>query len=415
MPKYSCYRYSSFNVFYFQLIISLFIFSYICLPNIYSQTLTAEQVYEKVKDAVVVIHAYNSSDELIKQGSGVIIKDKGYVITNYHVLAGCERIEISHNKKSIPFVDIIGIDVNKDILILKIEKIKAPTLKIRNLNSLLVGQKVYAIGSPLGFENTMSEGIISGIRNYDEMGRNFIQITASISPGSSGGAVVNDKGELIGISTLSTKEGQNLNFVIPIDDVMSVDIHSYSENKVYKDYELLYKGSDALEKDDYNNAIKYFTSFIDKYPNNEIAYWGRGCAKGNLKNTNGAIQDFTEAIEINPNFAEAYYSRGHVWGAFLEKYRNAIRDYDKAIEINPKYAAAYCGRSIAKRLLENYIGALQDINKAIEINPYFAVYYKIRGLNKLALKDKYGACLDFSRAGELGDYQAYECIKMFCE
>ena len=122
------------------------------------------------------------------------------------------------------------------------------------------------LGSPLGFENTISEGIISGLRSYDETGKNFIQITASISPGSSGGAVVNDKGELIGISTLTVKEGQNLNFAIPIDDVLSVEISSYSKNDAYKEYELFYKGNDAVEKGNYQEAIKYYTNFIKKYP-----------------------------------------------------------------------------------------------------------------------------------------------------
>jgi len=397
-----------------------FLFLLFCNANIYSQNLSAEKIYKKTSDAVVVIQSYNDKDELIKQGSGVIIKDKGYVITNYHVIAGSERIEISHNKKIIPFSDIIGIDVNKDILIIKIGKIKVPTLKICGSNSLVVGQKIYTIGSPLGFENTISEGIISGLRNHGEMGRDFIQITASISPGSSGGAVVNDKGELIGISTLSARDGQNLNFVIPIEDVLSVDLHSYSENNAYKDYEWFYKGSNALEKDDYNNAINYFTNFIDKYSNMEggyyleIAYWGRGCAKGNLNNVNDAIQDFNKAIEINPNFQAAYYSRGIAKGR-LGEYKNAIQDYNIAIQINPKDASSYSARSSAKVVLEDFIGGLQDIDKAIEINPYSAIYYKQRGLAKSLLKDKNGACLDWSKAGELGDYQAYELIKKYCK
>ena len=197
---------------------------FIYLPNIYSQSLTAEQIYNKVSDAVVVILAYDYNDELATQGSGVIINDEGYVVTNYHVLAGNERIEVLHNKEILPFQDIIGIDVEKDILILKIENNKIPAMKIGDSKTINIGQRVYAIGSPLGFENTISEGIISGLRNYDEIGRNFIQITASISHGSSGGAVVNDKGELIGISTLTAEEGQNLNFAIPIDDVLDVEL-----------------------------------------------------------------------------------------------------------------------------------------------------------------------------------------------
>ena len=219
-----------------------------------SQTLSAEQVYEKVKDAVVVVLAYDYSDELAKQGSGVVLNDKGYVVTNYHILSGCERLEIMHGDEIIPYVDIIGIDVEKDILILKIEEKKFPSVKLGDVKSLKVGQRVYAIGSPMGFENTISEGIISGLRSYEEYEKNFIQISASISFGSSGGAVVNDKGELIGISTLTAKEGQNLNFAIPIDAVLDVEISSYSKNDAYKDFEWFAKGYDAIEKGNYPEA-----------------------------------------------------------------------------------------------------------------------------------------------------------------
>ncbi|MDP2365394.1 MAG: trypsin-like peptidase domain-containing protein, partial [Ignavibacteria bacterium] len=248
-------------------------------PNLYTQTLSAEKIYKKVSDAVVVIYAYDENNQLSKQGSGVVINNKGYVVTNYHVLSGNDKLEILHNKEIIPYVDIIGIDVEKDILILKIDEKKFPAIKIGDSKALNIGQRVYAIGSPLGFENTISEGIISGLRSYDETGKNFIQITASISPGSSGCAIVNDKGELIGISTLTVKEGQNLNFAIPIDDVLGVEINSYSKNELYKDFELFNKGGNELSNGNYPEAIKYFSQFIQLFPNNADAYNNRGIAK----------------------------------------------------------------------------------------------------------------------------------------
>ena len=136
--------------------LSLFLLLYIYPSNIYSQTLSAEKIYEKVKDAVVVILAYDYSDELAAQGSGVVLNDKGYVVTNYHVLSGNKQLEIMHGEEIIPYVDIIGIDVEKDILILKIEEKKFPAIKMGDVKNLKVGQRVYAIGSPLGFENTLS-------------------------------------------------------------------------------------------------------------------------------------------------------------------------------------------------------------------------------------------------------------------
>ena len=348
--------------------------------NSNGQSLSAEQIYKKVSGAVVVIHAYNDNDELAAQGSGVVLNDKGYIVTNYHVLSGNSKLKILHGKEIVPYVDIIGIDVEKDILILKIEAKKFPSVKIGDSKSLNIGQRVYAIGSPMGLENSISEGIISGLRRVDESKRNFIQMTASISPGSSGGAVVNVKGELIGISTLTAKEGQNLNFAIPLDDVLKVEIGSYSKNNAYKNFESFDIAFNADKKGDYHEAIKYYSLFIDKYPNDANAYFNRGISKGNLEDFRGAIQDYNKAIELNPNFIEAYNNQGSV-----------------------------------KKDLEDYYGAIQDYNKVIELNPNESVAYFNRGWAKYKLRDKVGACLDWSKAGELGELYAYDLIRAFCK
>ena len=425
MKLFSIYRF---------VIIYLLSFLFIYCPNSYSQSLSAEQIYNKVSDAVVVVHAYDYNDELTKQGSGVVLNDKGYIVTNYHVLSGNERLEILHGKEIIPYVDIIGIDVEKDILILKIEAKKFPAVKIGNSKSLKIGQRVYAIGSPMGFENTISEGIISGLRSYDELRRDFIQITASISSGSSGGAVLNDKGELIGISTLTVKEGQNINFAIPIDDVLSVEIRSYTKNDEYKDFELFENGYNAADKGNYHEAIKYYSRFIEKYPNyasaynnrgvakdylenyrgaiqdynkaiehkpnDDYAYINRGAAKYKLEDYRGAIQDFSKAIELKPNYTEAYYNRGLAKDK-LKDYRGAIQDYSKAIELNPNYAEAYINRGAANDYLEDYRGAIQDYNKTIELKPNYAKAYINRGLAKYKLENYRGAIQDFSKAIKL--------------
>ena len=381
---------------------NLFFFSflYICSTNSYSQSLSAEQIYKNVSGAVVVIYAYDNDDKLTMQGSGVVFNDKGYVVTNYHILSGNKRIEIIHGKEIIPYVDIIGIDVEKDILILKIEEQRFSSIKIGNSKSLNIGQRVYAIGSPMGLENSISEGIVSGLRSYDELKRNFIQISASISSGSSGGAVVNDKGELVGISTLTIKEGQNLNFAIPIDDILNVEIGSYSKNDMYKDFELFKFGNDALEKGNYQKSIKYFSLYIVKYPNDPSAYYNCGIARTKSEDFIGAIQDFNKAIDLNPYFTDAYNNRGF---AKSESGNNngAFQDYNKAIELDPNCTRAYVNRGVIKHNLEDYQGAFQDYNKAIEQNPYYADAYYNRGTAKASLKDYQGALKDFNKSIEL--------------
>lgn len=381
MIEYFTYKFSRKNNNYSLSLFTFFLFIFLILnENIYSQTLSAEKIYEKVKDAVVVIYAYNYSDELAAQGSGVVLNDKGYVVTNYHVLSGNERLEIMHGEEIVPYVDIIGIDVEKDILILKIEDKKFPPLKIGNVKKLRVGQKVYAIGSPMGFENTISEGIISGLRSYDELSKNYIQITASISHGSRGGAVVNDKGELIGISTLTVSDGQSLNFAIPIDEVLNVEIGSYNNYKRFKDYELFRKGLVAHQKGKYRDAINYYSRFIEIFPSSEEAYHNRAIAKFELKDYRGAIQDYSRSIELNPFNYDAYNSRDRI--------RTELGDYESA---------------------------LRDFNYSIWINQSYGIAYYNRGILKHILGDEDGACWDWSKAGELGYYEVYDFIRDYCK
>ena len=115
----------------------------------------AEQIYKKVNDAVVTVYAYDSYQKILSQGSGVVLNDKGWIVTNYHVYNGSDKMVVRHNGKIVEYTAIIGVDADKDILILKIADHTFPSIAIGNSDLLNVGQKIYAIGSPMGFENSV--------------------------------------------------------------------------------------------------------------------------------------------------------------------------------------------------------------------------------------------------------------------
>ncbi len=209
---------------------------------VFSQALSAEQIYTKINNAVVTIYTFDANEKLLAQGSGVVLNDKGWVVTNYHVYSGAEKLVVKHKEKIVKYTGIIGLDVEKDILILKIVDHAFPAITMGNSDILKIGQKIYAIGSPMGFENTITEGIISGLRTSEEKNKSFIQVSTAISPGSSGGAVVNAKGELIGITTLSVTKGQNLNFAIPINEVQAVYKHAVITPNTLTAAQYFYKG-----------------------------------------------------------------------------------------------------------------------------------------------------------------------------
>ena len=283
---------------------------FVAVKSTNAQTLDAEQIYKKVNDAIVTIYAYDSYQKILSQGSGVVLNDKGWIVTNYHVYNGCDKMVVRHKDKVVEYTNIIGVDAEKDILILKIADHTFPSITLGNSDLLNVGQKIYAIGSPMGFENTITDGIISGLRSYEERTKNFIQISAAISHGSSGGAVVNAKGELIGISALSATEGQNLNFAIPVNEVMKV----YKKEGVTKNdltaADYFYKGNKAYKAGDYKEAITNYDKANAINPNGAEVYNNRGLDKNKLKDYHGAIQDFNKAIELKNDLAEAYNNRG---------------------------------------------------------------------------------------------------------
>ena len=147
------------------------------------------------------------------QGSGFFVAPN-IIATNYHVVEGATNASCILNNSDIEYkIDgYVGVDKSVDLILLKVSTLNKPAIKFA-VSTASIGQKVYVIGSPQGLPATISDGIISGMRDFE--GIKLLQMTASISPGSSGGPVLNSNGELIGISVSQLTEGQNLNFAIP--------------------------------------------------------------------------------------------------------------------------------------------------------------------------------------------------------
>jgi len=162
------------------------------------------------------------------EGSGVIISADGYIVTNNHVVDGATDLTISTTDGHEMKARVIGRDVKTDIALIKVDARDLPHVALGNSSSVEVGDIALAIGNPFGLGQTVTMGIVSatgrgglGIEEYED----FIQTDASINPGNSGGALVNTKGELIGINTaiLSRSGGnQGVGFAVPVDMVRQV-------------------------------------------------------------------------------------------------------------------------------------------------------------------------------------------------
>jgi len=171
---------------------------------------------------------YRQEKQTSSLGSGVIISNDGYVITNFHVIEAAEEIEITTHNGNKFDASLIGADPETDLAVLKIDNLVLPNITLGNISNLNVGDSVLAIGNPFGVGQTVTMGIVSGL-GRNQLGistfENFIQTDAAINPGNSGGALVDVNGDLVGInSAIYSKSGgsMGIGFAIPIDLVKKI-------------------------------------------------------------------------------------------------------------------------------------------------------------------------------------------------
>jgi len=159
-----------------------------------------------------------------QMGSGVVVSDQGHIVTNYHVIDGSGAMEVTLSDGRVLPAKFLGADAPSDIAILKIEAEGLHPIGWGNSDQVQVGQMVFAIGNPLGLQETVTQGIISGKgrRASSEAANEFFQTDAAINRGNSGGPLVNLRGELIGINNMVTLQAQGIAFSIPSNTVRRV-------------------------------------------------------------------------------------------------------------------------------------------------------------------------------------------------
>jgi len=289
--------------------------------------LNAEQIIEQNKPALVSVWYHTDSyygyyymsvpkDTTLLSGSGFIFDSQGFVGTNYHVINGFDSLMIKTSDGSFYNAELVFVDEKNDIAILRIinpDNIVFSSVKIGNSDLPRVGQSVFAVGSPLGFEYTISEGIIAALRDnekvsftdpatYAQVEKIFdrvIQITAAISPGNSGGALFNGKGEVIGITTYSYGFYGNLNFAIAINSFSKLR-NTIDFTTLDKDEGFLAKKKDNLFKNNYRLAESFKTKLS--------ASWYYTKQRDTMKVYDTMIVKQDSLNKVNLQKAENYYN-----------------------------------------------------------------------------------------------------------
>ena len=194
----------------------------------YSETII--NAVEKVKTAVVKIEIYktqNKKEVLAGTGSGFLFSSDGYLFTNSHVVHNATQIKVRMFDGTLYTATLVGEDRESDLAILKTEAIDFKPVKLGNAQELRIGQLVIAIGNPLGFQHTVTAGVVSALGRTlqgqtGQMMDSMIQTDASLNPGNSGGPLINADGEVVGVNTATIRGAQGLCFAISINTAKDI-------------------------------------------------------------------------------------------------------------------------------------------------------------------------------------------------
>jgi len=357
-------------------------------------------------------------DNNTKSGSGFII-EKGKIITNSHVIEGNKNGYVIINGTDVKhkIEGYFDYDSTTDLAILSVPTLKGNPLILAN-EEPKIGDEVFAFENPIISSKIILEGKI--IYTSNSISNGIIKTTIPLTFGNSGGALVNSKGQVIGIVNSGVMSDiENLKAGIAIE-VSFLKKLLERKNETKKELNIIkgayhYLNESLLKYNvkDYQGALSDLNKSIELNPNFFMFYYNRANVKLKLKDFKGSINDCNKTIESIPNFVLAYNIRGLAKNG-IKDFKGAINDFDKAIKIDNNFASAYGGRGIVKSSLKDIEGAISDFDKAIKIDSKNHIFFVSRGGIKFFSGLKKEGCQDFQKAKELGFSDAQILINKFC-
>jgi tetratricopeptide (TPR) repeat protein len=331
-------------------------FLFFVIPAIAQQPQeTLPELIRRVKPSVVAVITYDAKNEVQVTGSGFFVRPN-QVLTNMHVIEGADHVEIrtlDGKGKTYAVSGVLNVDDEGDLALLSVN---LPADRARaglEIASSLPeeGEDIFVIGNPLRLEGSISNGIVSAVREVPNLGE-IVQITAPISHGNSGSPLFNMKGQVLGIVTMKVTNGQNINLALGASRLAKLapgKLMTFDElaakNKSGAQPEVLAEwwyrnGLNSLWLGNYDSALGYFENAVNKNPNRAEAWIQVGYCKVKQGKNVDAIRAFQKAIQLRPNSAEAYDKLGDAY-YYAGRFNEAIEAYKQSARIAPEMAEAY--------------------------------------------------------------------------
>jgi len=311
----------------------------------------AEGVFAAVSPSVVVVETFDSKGKPLSLGSGVVVA-AGRVVTNFHVVRGAAKLRLRQKSETWP-ASVLRTDRAHDLCLLSAKSVSRAAVSLRASNTLRVGERVYAVGSPEGLELTLSDGLIAALRQVSDV--SIIQTSAPISHGSSGGGLFDASGRLVGITTSQVVSGQNLNFAMPTEWLTGfVSEEAPATEPTIPSVTL----ADSSENPDFR-AMQLFIAFQERLPKPDLMKPGDEPAY---------LERCDEIVRLSPNFIGGWLCRGEVYHSFsnTEKALSAMRE---AVRVAPTSADAWHTLAIIHYGRNEFVEGQKAVDEAIRLAP----------------------------------------------
>ena len=323
-------------------------------------TVSLPDLVRRVKPSVVSVLTYDAKGEPMISGSGFFVRP-GQVVTNMHVIRGAHRVEIhtlEGKGRTYPVTGALAIDEEGDLALLSVslpEERSRPLVLSTALPD--EGEQIFLIGNPLRLEGSVSDGIVSAVREVPDVGR-IIQITAPVSHGNSGSPLLNMRGQVIGIVTVKVTNGQNINLALGAARIASLQpgklmafeqLASKSRlgNQPEALAELWYRGGiDSMWLGNYDNALNYFETAANRNPRRPETWIQIGFCKVKQGRNDEAIRAYQHALQLRPSSADAHNKLGDAH-FYAGRFNEAIEQYQQAAQLRPKEPEAYYNLALA--------------------------------------------------------------------
>jgi Tfp pilus assembly protein PilF len=334
------------------LLLAVGLFSF---PQIHAQESLPDLV-KRVKPTVVAIATYDADDEPVMTGSGFFLRP-GEVVTNLHVIRGAKRCEVKTldgKGKVFAVTGTLAVDEEGDLALLSVDMPRERPRASEIATALPdEGESIFVIGNPLKLEGSVTDGIVSAVREVPNVGK-IIQITAPISHGNSGSPVFNLKGQVIGIVTVKVTNGQNINLAIGVArlaELKAGQLRSLSalpqRDRVGDTADSSYRtGLDSLWLGNYDNALGYFETAANRNPRRADAWVQVGYCKVKQGKNAEAIRAYQHALQLKPESEEIHNKLGDAY-YYAGLMSQAIASYSRAIDLQPTFADAHYNLAVA--------------------------------------------------------------------